>query len=162
MSRLTKLLKPHAVLSICTILLCINGCGGTGTDLPQLTQQTASSEASTNPTTNGSDPTGSNNSSSGTSTGTNSSQTQKTAVLSWLAPTTNVDGTPLADLAGFRVYYGQTALISKETSQQVAVGDTLTYTVSGLQNGLYYFAVVAVDLVGNESGLSQTMSKNIL
>jgi len=28
------------------------------------------------------------------------------ATLSWQAPTDNVDGTPLTDLAGFRVYYG--------------------------------------------------------
>jgi hypothetical protein len=28
------------------------------------------------------------------------------ATLSWDPPTTNVDGTPLTDLAGYKVYYG--------------------------------------------------------
>jgi ABC-type glycerol-3-phosphate transport system substrate-binding protein len=28
------------------------------------------------------------------------------ATLTWDAPTTNVDGTPLTDLAGYKVYYG--------------------------------------------------------
>jgi hypothetical protein len=32
-----------------------------------------------------------------------------TATLTWDAPTTNADGTPLTDLAGYRIYYGTTS-----------------------------------------------------
>ena len=162
MTRLNKLLKPHVILLIGMMLFFTQGCGGTGADLPQVNQQTASSEATSTPTTNGTDPTGSNDPSSNTSTGASSGQTQDTAVLSWVAPSTSSDGTPLTDLSGFRVYYGQTAPLSKAVSQQIAVDDITTYTVSGLQPGLYYFAVTAVDFLGNESDFSETVSKNLI
>jgi ABC-type glycerol-3-phosphate transport system substrate-binding protein len=35
-----------------------------------------------------------------------SGSSTNSATLTWDAPTTNVDGTPLTDLAGYKVYYG--------------------------------------------------------
>ncbi len=32
-----------------------------------------------------------------------------TITLAWDAPTTNTDGTPLTDLAGYKIYYGPTS-----------------------------------------------------
>jgi hypothetical protein len=160
MSRVTISTFPHPVIFIGTLLLLTQGCGGTGADLPQLNQQTTNTEATGSPANDSSDPSSPNN----TSTGANSDQpqiTQNTAVLSWLTPDMSADGTPLTDLLGFRVYYDQTAPLSKETSQQIAVGDLTTYTVSGLQSGLYYFAVTAIDILGNESDFSETVSKSL-
>lgn len=83
-----------------------------------------------------------------------------TAALSWNAPTTNADGTPLAgDITGFKVYYGTTLPIDKGTSQSVDVGDATSYTLSGLSTGTYYFAATAYDASGNESELSEELSK---
>jgi PKD repeat protein len=80
--------------------------------------------------------------------------------LTWTAPATNVDGTPLTDLAGYRVYYGQT---SGNLTLKVDVGNQTTYLLSGLVGGqVYYFAVTAYDTSGNESRLSDGASATTL
>ena len=72
--------------------------------------------------------------------------------LAWDPPTTNEDGTPLTDLAGFIIYYGTT---SGDYSQSIDVGNVTTYQVSNLTEGLtYYFAATAYDTSGNESEYS--------
>ncbi len=81
------------------------------------------------------------------------------ATLSWNAPTANADGTPLNDLAGYKVYYGNS---SGTYSQNISVGNVTTYIVNNLSEGLtYYFAVTAYDTSGNESGYSNEVSKII-
>lgn len=80
------------------------------------------------------------------------------AKLSWDAPTTNADGTPLTDLAGYKVYYG---IASGNYSQNINAGNVTTYTVSGLNDGTYYFVVTAYDTSNNESGHSNEVSKFI-
>lgn len=81
--------------------------------------------------------------------------------LAWSPPTANEDGTPVTDLAGYKVhqstrpgemYAGYTAVID--------VGLTTTYTVMGLLKGqTYYFAVTAYDTAGNESEYSNEVWK---
>ena len=79
------------------------------------------------------------------------------ATLAWDAPTTNADGTPLTDLAGFKIYYGAS---SGNYSQNINVGNVTTYTVDNLTEGLtYYFATTAYDTAGNESKYSNEVSK---
>ncbi len=81
------------------------------------------------------------------------------ATLSWDAPTTNTDGSPLTDLSGFNVYYGTS---SGSYSQSTDVGNVTTYQVTNLTGGLtYYFAVTAYDTSGNESGYSSEVNKTI-
>ena len=81
------------------------------------------------------------------------------ATLSWDPPATNADGTPLDDLAGYSIYYGTS---SGSYSQNIDVGDTTTYIVAGLTEGLtYYFAVTAYDTSMNESDYSNEVSKTI-
>jgi PKD repeat protein len=76
--------------------------------------------------------------------------------LSWSAPTTNADGTPLRDLAGYKVYFG---LASRTYGTPIDVGNKTTYTLSGLTGGLrYYFAVKAYDTSGNNSAFSTEVS----
>jgi len=78
------------------------------------------------------------------------------AQLSWSAPTTNADGTPLKDLAGYKVYYG---LASRSYGTPIDVGNTTTYTITGLTGGVrYYFAVKAYDTSRNESAFSTEVS----
>ncbi len=85
------------------------------------------------------------------------SQAQAAQVqLAWDAPTTNVDGTPLTDLAGYRLYYGQT---SGNYQSFVDIGNQTTYTLAGLQPGqTYYFAVTAYDTSGTQSAFSNEVS----
>ena len=86
---------------------------------------------------------------------------QGKANLSWEAPTTNADGSTLTDLASYRIYYGTTSPLSKTNSQGLDVGNTTTYTLSGLDIGIFYFAASAMDFRGNESNLSNEVSKEI-
>lgn len=68
--------------------------------------------------------------------------------LSWSAATDDTGVT------GYKVYYGLTSVTKKgETyDKNVDVGNVLTYTVSGLENGKkYYFSVIAYDAAANES-----------
>jgi PKD repeat protein len=76
--------------------------------------------------------------------------------LSWQAPTTDADGSPLTDLAGYKVYYG---LRSAHYDVTLDVGNALSVAISGLIDGLtYYVAVTAYDTSGNESAFSNEVS----
>jgi hypothetical protein len=90
----------------------------------------------------------------------NSLATAGSATLSWTAPTTNLDGTPLTDLAGYKVYLGT---VSGVYGVPIDVGfiasSSPSYTVSNLGTGTYYFAVTAYDSTGLESSLSNEASK---
>ena len=80
--------------------------------------------------------------------------------LTWTAPATNVDGTPLTDLAGYLVYYGQT---SGNLTLKADVGNQTTYLLSGLVGcQICYYAVTAYDTSGNESELSDGASATTL
>ena len=81
------------------------------------------------------------------------------ARLSWDAPTQNVDGSPLTDLGGFVVYYGNA---SRDYSQTVDINDaTQTELDLVLTPGTWYFAVTAKDLDDNESAYSGEVSKTV-
>jgi hypothetical protein len=84
------------------------------------------------------------------------------ATLTWIAPTTNVDGTPLTDLAGYKVYFGTTSgVYSSSLNVGLNVGTPPSYIVNNLGAGTYYFGVTAYDTAGLESGFSNEGSKNI-
>jgi hypothetical protein len=82
------------------------------------------------------------------------------ATLSWVPPTQNTDGSQLADLAGYRVYYGTSAAA---LSQTVSLGNAglTSYVVQNLSPGTYYFAVAAYNASGVESAQSSVVSKTI-
>ncbi|MBS0394697.1 MAG: hypothetical protein JSR54_08730 [Proteobacteria bacterium] len=82
------------------------------------------------------------------------------ATVSWVAPTTRTDGTPLTNLAGFRVYYG-TSPGTYTTSITVANPTVTSYVVSSLTSGTYYFVTTAYDTNGLESAYSAGGSKTI-
>ena len=69
--------------------------------------------------------------------------------LTWDASTTNSDGTPLTDLAGYKIYYGT---ISGEYQLYKDVKNVTEYPISLPDNGrTYYFVVTAYDTSNNES-----------
>jgi len=86
--------------------------------------------------------------------------TTGSAILSWVAPTTNTDGSPLTDLAGFIINYGTSA---GSLNQQITVASAgaTGYTVTGLASGTWYFTVVAYTSVGTQSAPSDMASETI-
>jgi hypothetical protein len=81
-------------------------------------------------------------------------------VLTWTAPVSNTDGSPLTDLSGYKVYYGITA-DSLTNSVSVAAGAN-SATVNGLVTGsTYYFAIASVSNSGGEGDTSGVVSKTI-
>ena len=74
------------------------------------------------------------------------------ASLSWTAPTTNTDGTPITNLSGYQLYTGT---VSGSYSQNINVGNVTSYSLSNLNDATtYYFAVTANDAAGDVSGYS--------
>lgn len=69
--------------------------------------------------------------------------------VSWVAPTSNADGTPLTDLGGYRVQWGQTPG-SYSASASVGAGVS-SYVIPSLSSGTWYVVVRALDTAGNES-----------
>lgn len=82
---------------------------------------------------------------------------------SWIAPTTNTDGSPLTDLASYNLYYGTAATpcpgssffqVASPTSTP-SPNQTMSARLTGLATGTrYYVSVSAVDTNGNQSACS--------
>jgi hypothetical protein len=82
------------------------------------------------------------------------------ATLSWVPPTTNTNGTPLTDLAGFIINYG-TSPSSMTQTITVASPGTTSYTISNLASGTWYFEVIVYTSAGTQSAPSDVASKTI-
>ena len=82
------------------------------------------------------------------------------ATLSWTPPTTNTNGSPLTNLAGYRVHWG-TAAGSYTNSVTLNNPGLTSYVVENLAPGTYYFVVSARNSSGVESAMSNSGSKTI-
>jgi hypothetical protein len=82
------------------------------------------------------------------------------ATLSWMPPTTNTDGSPLTDLAGYKIYWG-TALGTYPNSTTLSNPGLTSYVVTNLAPGTYYFVATAFNTSGIESTFSSVASKTI-
>lgn len=82
------------------------------------------------------------------------------ATLRWEAPPSKVDGSPLDDLAGYRILYGRSA---DDLDQSVLINDPAitSYEFTELPKGLWYFAVVAVNAGGLEGPPTVISTKSI-
>ena|ERR1700726_4636934 len=126
----------HARIAVrCSALvlatLTLAGCGGGGSSAPATDAVTSSAPAS-----------------------------MRTATLSWTAPDQNTDGTPLTNLAGYRIYYGTGANDLTQVIEIPTVGIT-EYVVDNLTAGQYYFSIRAYSSAGIESALSNVVSATI-
>jgi hypothetical protein len=86
--------------------------------------------------------------------------TNGSATLSWTPPTTNTNGSSLTNLAGYRVYWGNSP---SSLSQSVTVNNPglSSYVVGNLVSGTWYFGVAAVSSTGAESAMSNVGSKTV-
>jgi hypothetical protein len=86
----------------------------------------------------------------GSSGGSSSSGSSRNVTLRWDAPTTNIDGAPLTDLAGYIVHYGT---VSGNYPNSVNVGNVTEFS-RNLTAGIWCFAITCFNTSGNESDLS--------
>lgn len=82
------------------------------------------------------------------------------ATLHWEIPTENTNGTPLTDLQGYTIVYGESP---ESMNQWVQISDigTTSYVLSGLSSGTWYFAILSYTASGVNSALSNVVSKTI-
>lgn len=88
----------------------------------------------------------------------NVSQTGTSAItLSWTPPTENEDGTPLTDLASYRIYYGNS---EGDYPNEISVDNpgVTSYVVDNLTPNTYYFVSTSINSNGVESGFSNIAS----
>jgi len=82
------------------------------------------------------------------------------ATLSWIPPTANTNGTPLTNLAGYKIYYG-TSSSSLNQSVKIANPGIASYAIDNLSPATWYFTVVSYNSANIESSLSEVVSKTI-
>lgn len=82
------------------------------------------------------------------------------ATLNWEAPTQRVDGSPLTNLAGFRIYYGN-SVEDLRYVMQVADPGARSHVIENLTHGSWFFACSAYDAGGGESAHSRVAMKTI-
>jgi len=90
-----------------------------------------------------------------------SQDTSRNALLSWIQPQQNTDGTMLTDLAGYRVYTGQ------DPNNLRVVAD-LTWSgyqwvqLKDLSPGTWYFSIRSYNSFGVESDFADVVSKSVI
>jgi hypothetical protein len=124
---------------------------GTSSSTPPQTVADTGSATTTAPATGGTTtPPG-----SGTTTPPTGGTTVSSSNLTfgWQAPTENSNGTPITNLAGYKIHYGTA---SQQYTQVVEVSNPSLsrYVMDSLPSGTYYFAITAYNAQGIESTLS--------
>lgn len=82
------------------------------------------------------------------------------AVLTWIPPTFNVDGTQLIDLASYDVWYG-CSQSGVYTDVETLPAPANTHTIEGL-SGTCYFAVKAINSKGESSAFSTETNRSFV
>jgi hypothetical protein len=86
--------------------------------------------------------------------------TTGSATLRWTPPTRNEDGTPIENLAGYRVYYG-TSTGNLNQVLNIAGAGVTSAVIQNLTPATWYFALKAYNAANVESSFSNIASKTI-
>jgi hypothetical protein len=86
--------------------------------------------------------------------------TTATVTVSWNIPTQNTNGTPLTNLAGFRVYFG-TDPNNLTQSEQIANPGVTSYVLTNLAPGTWYIGLVDYTTAGVASSFSNIASTTV-
>ncbi|MEP3563195.1 MAG: fibronectin type III domain-containing protein [Marinobacter sp.] len=145
-----------------TLGLLLAGCGGGSGD------SDASASASNSTSTNGSvsaDPGKGSSADTGETAETESSEEPRSAVLSWAAPSTRVngDGIAMGELDKYVIRYGQDLdnLDEEIVLEEAESYPEMSHTVENLDTGTWYFTIQVQDKQGLISEPSEPVSKTI-
>jgi hypothetical protein len=136
----------HALLAV-SLAMFLSACGSDSDGIAGTT--TSGSTSTPSSTSSGSGATG------GTTTGSFD--------LTWTAPVSRADGTPLAlsEIAGYRVYYG-TSAGNYPNHIDITNGTLQSATLTGVPVGTYYVAMTTYDTSGLQSSYSAPVIKKAL
>ena len=89
-----------------------------------------------------------------------SSSSNSSITFNWVPPTENSNGSPLTNLAGYKIHYGTA---SQDYSEVVALNNPSLsrYVLDSLPSGTWYFAITAYNTAGVESTLSGEISATL-
>lgn len=107
---------------------------------------------------------GSSNTTSGSLAQASNGTPQSSSLsLGWVAPAIRTDGSPisLADIDGYKIYYG-TSAGNYTDSVNVNDGSQTSVTISGLPAGTYHLVMTTYDTNGLESTYSSEVLKATL
>lgn len=84
----------------------------------------------------------------------------ESTTLTWIPPTQNEDGSPLTDLAGYKIYYGTSA---GDYANEITINNPgiTTYVVNNLSPNTWYFVSTSFNASGVESIFSNAVSRTI-
>jgi hypothetical protein len=85
----------------------------------------------------------------------------RAAMLSWQAPTENADGSPLTDLAGYKIYWGTKSGVYTASARIDNPGVT-AHVVENLVPATYFFVATAFNVEGTEGAPSNETSGRVL
>ena len=80
--------------------------------------------------------------------------------VSWMPPTTNSDGTPITNLAGYQIIYGPSPSTLAKAVNVNSAGLT-TYVIDNLTPGTWYFAIKSINNDGVDSSESPVVAITI-
>jgi len=83
------------------------------------------------------------------------------ATLTWVAPTENTDGTPLTDLAGFKIYQGNAPGDRAGAIYDIPDPNLTSFVVEPLAEGSYCFVTTAYNALAVESDESNEVCKDV-
>jgi len=82
------------------------------------------------------------------------------ATLAWTPVTQNTDGTLVMDLAGYRIFYGQ-SMNAMNTVEVLSDPSLTSFVVTNLPSGTWYFTVAAYTSGGVQGVMSNVGTKII-
>lgn len=82
------------------------------------------------------------------------------ATLTWTAPTANTDGSPLTDLAAYKIYYG-TSQGNYPNEIRIDNPGVTTYVIDNLSANTWYFVSTSINRFDVESDYSNVASKTV-
>lgn len=107
---------------------------------------------------------GSTGSTGGTTGGGTTVTANKSISLKWDIPTTKVNGDPLSlsEIAGFKIYITTSTNFAPTQANVTILGTTDTdHVIGNLASGKYYIFVTTYDVNGDESPLSDPITKTV-
>ena len=154
-----------AVLGSLGVALAGCGAGESGSSAAA-TSTTSTGTTGSSPQTSadaGTSTSGSSTTSGSTTSGSTPPTTPvagTSVTLGWVAPTENNNGSPITDLAGYKIHYG-TASANYTKTVAVSNPSLSRYVLDSLESGTYFFAITAYNSKGIESTLSGEISATL-